>query len=111
MTKRHIAAWLLLAVYLPMLLLSSLHTHEASQETEQACTECVHHQCQGHLVQLSDGMHQCVLCQILTLTYITAVAGMLLCYQTRRKVVYAVRRREVSTACLYGFCLRAPPVA
>ena len=27
-TKRHIASWLLLAVFVPMLLLSSVHIHE-----------------------------------------------------------------------------------
>lgn len=107
--KRHIAAWLLLAVYVPMLLLSSLHFHEPSQEMEPTCTECVGHQCHGHLIQLSGGMHQCVLCQVLTLTYVTTVAGALLCYQARRKIVYAVRRRNFSAVQLFGFCLRAPP--
>ena len=99
---------MLLAVYLPMLILSSFHVHETAEYGE-TCTECVHHQCHGHLSQLSDGMHQCVLCQILTLTYIATTAGALLCYQHKRKAVYAFFRQ---TLCLarYGFIsLRAPP--
>ena len=108
-TKRHIASWVLLAVYLPMLLVSSLHIHGEAEAHETACAECVQHQCHGHLSQLSDGMHQCVLCQILTLTYVATAAGMLLCYQPKRKAVYAKYRQ---TPCLTyaGFIsLRAPP--
>ena len=107
--KRHIAAWLLLAVYVPMLLLSSLHFHEPSQEMEPTCTECVGHQCHGHLIQLSGGMHQCVLCQILTLTYIVVATRGLLCYQARRKAVYAVCRRDVCRVSRCNISLRAPP--
>ena len=92
-----------------MLLLSSLHIHVTVESDEATCAECVHHQCHGHLSQLSDGMHQCVLCQILTLTYIATPVGALLCYQYIRKVSYALRRQ---TPCLtsYGLIsLRAPP--
>lgn len=108
-TKRHIASWVLLAVYLPMLLFSSLHIHEASDGGETACAECVHHQCHGHLNQLSDGMHQCVLCQILTLTYIATATGAMLYYQPQRKSIYAWREK-VNCQTYKGFiCLRAPP--
>ena len=108
-TKRHIASWVLLAVYLPMLLVSSLHIHGTADAHETECAECVQHQCHGHLSQLSDGMHQCVLCQILTLTYVATAAGALLCYQPRRKVVYA-RYRQTPCLTYTGFIsLRAPP--
>ena len=110
-TKRHIASWVLLAVYLPMLLVSSLHIHGEAEAHETACAECVQHQCHGHLSQLSDGMHQCVLCQILTLTYVVSAAGVLLCYQPQRKVTYA-RQRQTPCLTYTGFIsLRAPPVA
>ena len=102
---------MLLAIYLPMLLISSLHIHETSQEGVTECAECVKHQCHGHLSQLSDGMHQCVLCQVLTLTYVASATGVLLCYQPKRKVTYALQRQ---TLCLTkpGFIsLRAPPAA
>ena len=109
MTKRHIASWVLLAVYLPMLLISSLHIHETSVEAERACTECVQHQCHGHLSQLSDGMHQCVLCQFLTLTCVAGVAGTIACHLTPRNIFHAARSQAIlPTAC--GFIsLRAPP--
>ena len=111
MTKRQIASWVLLAVYLPMLLISSLHIHEAADWGETACAECVHHQCHGHLNQLSEGMHQCVLCQILTLTYIATATGAILYYLPQRKSIY-VWWKQVNCQTYKGFiCLRAPPAA
>lgn len=108
-TKRHIASWVLLAVYLPMLLVSSLHIHGEADAHETECAECVQHQCHGHLSQLLDGMHQCVLCQILTLTYVATAASVLLCYQSQRKAVYA-RYRQTPCLTYTGFIsLRAPP--
>lgn len=108
-TKRHIASWVLLAVYLPMLLVSSFHIHRIKRVYEVECKACVQYQCHGHLLQLSEGVHQCVLCQILTLTYVAAATGVLLCYQPKHKAVYV---RYCQTPCLAykGFIgLRAPP--
>ena len=73
-TKRYIASWVLLAVFLPTLLLSSLHIHHVSED-ETSCTACVQHQCHGHLSQLSDSLHHCVLCQFLTLSFMATAAG------------------------------------
>ena len=61
---------MLLAVFVPMLLLSSLHVHETGVFSDDSCSECVDHQCHGHLSQLTVSMHQCVLCQLLSLTYL-----------------------------------------
>ena len=92
-----------------MLLISSLHVHPAEAYAESTCAECVHHVCHGHLSQQASGMHMCVLCQILTLTYIATAAGPLLCYLYKGKATYAPFRQ---TPCLtyYGLIsLRAPP--
>ena len=71
--RRKIASWLLLAVFLPMLLLSSLHTHEPEFQEEE-CAECVHHQsCPGHLASGTLTLHECVLCQFLSLTFFATV--------------------------------------
>ena len=111
MIKRQIASWVLLAVYLPMLIISSLHIHETAEFDETACVECVHHQCHGHLIQLTDGMHQCVLCQILTLTYVASATGALLFYQPKRKVTYVLNRQTLCLTSPRFFSLRAPPIA
>jgi len=71
--KRHLKTWLLLAVYVPMLLLSSLHVHEGGiSHNEVECSDCVHHSCHGHLTQTATWVHDCVLCEFLTLTMLTA---------------------------------------
>ena len=61
------ASWLLLAVFVPMLLLSSLHIHGYEQAADDLCTECVNHHCGGHLGQQTLSLDNCLLCQFLTL--------------------------------------------
>lgn len=72
--KRHIASWLLLAVFLPVLLLSSLHTHEnyVWAGSDMECADCLQHSCQGHMTATATWSHDCVLCQFLTLPMLTA---------------------------------------
>ena len=70
--KRHMAAWMLLAVFVPILLLSSIHIHETGDTTTTECNDCVHHSCHGHLSSVASWDHDCVLCQFLTLTMLAA---------------------------------------
>ena len=73
--RRHIASWLLLAVFVPILFFSSLHVHEGSVlQAETECTGCMHNSCHGHLTQTALWTHDCVLCQFLTLIMLTATA-------------------------------------
>ncbi len=71
--KRHIASWVLLAVFVPMLVFSSLHIHSDRTYSEAECAECVAHHCHGHLIQTDASIGECVLCQFLSLTYTAAV--------------------------------------
>ena len=71
-SKRHIASWLLLAVFVPMLLLSSVHVHDEAP-MKAVCDACVHHHCSGHIGLLTDSMDDCVLCQFLTLPKLVPV--------------------------------------
>ncbi|MBR4338005.1 MAG: hypothetical protein IKP91_07200 [Bacteroidaceae bacterium] len=74
--KRQFASWVLLAVYVPILLLSSLHTHEGSlSAAEENSFTCAHHHCHGHLSMTASLEHDCVLCQFLTLKMLAAVIG------------------------------------
>jgi len=59
-------------MFVPMVLLSSLHVHTTADTGAAECVECVHHLCHGHLVQLDTAMHACVLCQFVTLSYVAA---------------------------------------
>ena len=92
-----------------MLLVSSLHIHEADDVREMGCVECVHHQCHGHLTQLSDVMHECVLCQFLTITCVAVAAWTLICLQPKRKIVYALYRQATCLTLQGNIKLRAPP--
>lgn len=97
-----------MAVFLPMLLMSSLHVHEATPMPDSACAECVHHQCAGHLIQLTTQLHQCVLCQFLTLSMVTAVMTVVFIHRTGRQLLFCKPNRFTRPA---GgvVSLRAPP--
>ncbi len=109
-TKRHIASWVLLAVFLPMYLFASLHVHPANYYGDEACTECVHHQCGGHVAQQAASFHACVLCQFLTLPMLAVAVATLLIYGKERRADLPER---LGHACLLHNTivgLRAPPV-
>lgn len=72
-TRRHISAVVLLAVFLPMFLLSSFHVHPEAHWDGESCEECVHHLPHaGHISNLTVCSFDCVLCQFLTLPFLLA---------------------------------------
>ena len=108
--RRHIASWLLLAVFVPMLVISSLHVHEDGAAAETECVECVHHSCHGHLTQIATWTHDCLLCQFLTLTFVaTAAVTLLITFKVFSSRIDA-QRRNVCVAYNGIVGLRAPPV-
>ena len=108
--RRHIAALFLLAVFLPMLTLSSLHIHETVQTADtEECTVCADHKCAGHVTQLPMQMHQCVLCQFLSL--VSTPATVLLVIVPASIIIaqsYRNQRFVSSDACRIK-STRAPP--
>ena len=69
--KRTFAAWALLSVFLPMLLLSSLYVHEPSDAGEASCAECVNHiPHAGHISLQTIHTDNCVLCQFASLPFL-----------------------------------------
>ena len=73
--KRQLYAWLLLSVFVPMTVLSVLHVHESGIDTTAVCSACVNHQAHaGHLTTGIDDIHDCVLCQFLSLNFVAATA-------------------------------------
>ena len=74
-TKRRFSAWLLLSVFLPMLVFSSLHVHERMAVWQGACVDCVNHLPHaGHLSLDTHSPHDCVLCQFTSLPVLLGVA-------------------------------------
>ena len=70
--KRIISAWFLLSIFVLTTTLSALHIHQpVSVATE--CADCAHHvQHHGHLSASTGSMHDCVLCQFLSLPFLPA---------------------------------------
>lgn len=109
MEKRHIASWVLLAVFVPMVVLSSVHVHERTDNGANECNECVRHHCHGHLAKLAPSMQDCVFCQFLTLTMLAVAVATINIYQKSQKKTSARRQRTVFADGRGIPTLRAPP--
>lgn len=110
MMKRHIASWVLLAVFVPMLVMSSLHVHVADGPVHSYCNECVQHHCQGHVAAQGVAMHACVLCQFLTFSFLPATVFAVMVF-SRASRVAPVWPWQAVRPCACGMPLtRAPPV-
>ena len=108
--KRYFASWLLLAVFLPILILSSVHVHDSDELFVDQCNECVHHHCHGHLGELTTTMHACVLCQFLTLSFITTGFLAVVYYNKVKKTIFAQHQSDVHFEACGIPLLRAPPL-
>ena len=104
------ASWLLLAVFVPMLLLSSLHIHGYEQTGDEQCKECVHHHCGGHLGQQTLSLHDCLMCQFLTLSMTVAacIVAITLFHHVYR-LTFAQGRERLCKQVLGGIVTRGPP--
>ncbi len=107
--KRQMAAWILLAVFLPMLILSALHIHQAPSAEEDSCTACTKHHCHGHLAPQTASFHQCVLCQFLSLTFVTAAISVVVCFHPKSKINFAQYCQATRLTYCGLISLRAPP--
>ena len=109
--RRQISSWVLLAVFLPMVLLSSLHVHPEAHLEGDDCKECVHHVPHaGHFGSQTLCSFDCVLCQFLALPFLMAPV---IVFKVNRFVHIAPRcvvRQDVAEG-MGGFVFgRAPPV-
>ena len=101
---------ILLAVFVPMLLLSTLHVHTEGAAADDGCSECMHHVRHSHFSTADFCSLQCVLCQFQTLPFI--VAGLTViciplaaqCHNTS-SVCHGVIARSAEV-----ISLRAPPI-
>ena len=106
--RRTILARLLLAVFLPMLIATTLHTHEAVQT--DVCVECVNHTPHaGHLSVSSHLLNDCVLCQLCALPYLAAVAVVFTSYCFISKTLAELNVPSVPSLQVSCPTLRGPP--
>ncbi len=107
--KRRIISLLLLAVFLPALVASSVHRHDSSAHEETVeCVDC-HHQ-SGHLASGAQGLDECLLCQFLGLPFIIALLAAALPLDRRVEAFYGFLRQRVRAVGLRHNRSRAPPV-
>ena len=107
--RRQLSAIILLAVFLPMLVLSSVHIHESDEAIKTECADCVHHSCHGHLTALTTWAHDCVLCQFLTLTMLTAAVMVVTLYVHVCKCNHAQPLHAFRAVCCGTIVTRGPP--
>ena len=68
---RHIAPYILLAAYMPLLVTLSFHTHTDEHSADFECVECLHHiHHKAHLAESVSMAHDCVYCQLASTSYI-----------------------------------------
>ncbi|WP_036928435.1 hypothetical protein [Prevotella sp. MA2016] len=108
-TKRHMASWLLLAVFVPMVLISSLHVHSNTTLFGDECNECIQHHCHGHIAQQTMSVHECVLCQFLTLPMLVAAFVAIVLFDKTCKTQIAHHQSIVYIGVCGITTLRAPP--
>ena len=110
-TKRRLYARLLLSVFLPMLLLSSLHVHTATPVAVGTCVDCVNHMPHaGHISLNTLDVHDCVLCQFTSLPFIVAVAVVAAVAAWAYAVVTSLPLARLLSAADSPLIPRAPPV-
>jgi len=60
--KAYISAWVLLSVFVPMVLLSSLHVHPELLQHSKPCHECLEHTVHNGHITAVDATIDCPLC-------------------------------------------------
>ena len=101
---RHIASIVLLATYLPMVVLSSVHVHHDTIDAKDECSQCA-----GHIEKAHHHEHDCLYCHLLNMEYEGEAGEM-------RAATLPAAENMVSATCegvethVYGVALlRAPP--
>lgn len=109
-SKRQWLSRILLAVYLMVLSVNVLHVHEHEARTDVACQDCAHHiKHEGHINEAAPSSCVCLLCDFLSLTYLSA---QMLAFSVVATVlaVYAIGRTSRVVGRAVGEPrLRAPP--
>ncbi len=110
-SRQRLFAWIMLSVYVPMVLLASLHVHSLQEYSKVVdCYECqtdVHHS--GHIMASPHHHGECLSCRFLT-TQVESPEMSVCCIikQTVSKIEFP-QAAELATAMVAHPSLRAPP--
>jgi len=110
--KRRLSAWLLLLVFVPMMVATSLHVHDVAALSVAECEQCLHHvHHDGHIGTYAENIHDCVLCQFANLPFIAATAVLFTVTFAYGRVEYASFCANVRVGVFNVKSVCAPPVA
>lgn len=103
-------AWMLIMVFVPMMMLSFFHVHASEANIATECHECLHHIHHSHFGSADQCIDQCVLCQFLSLTFISLTSAIILFAPIASKhnnIIAAIAATDNTSCRISG---RAPPM-
>ena len=109
--KEKISSWILLSVFLPMVLLSSLHVHYEQNAVDTTCEQCeCHVQHTGHLTVEKASVDDCVLCRFLGQDFVTAMGVVMMLMLSLVVVQSIFISSSHCQKCVTGIYRRGPPL-
>lgn len=109
--KRRFAAWLLLLVFVPVMVATSLHIHDLGEASSVECEQCLHHvHHAGHFNVYADHAYDCVLCQFAALPFVAAAVVALAIAVAVHRVAYVYIIKGKSLGVCGVKSTRAPPI-
>jgi hypothetical protein len=108
--KRRLASFILLSVFVPMIILTSVHIHKPVTSDAEVCRLCLLHiQHPNHFQQHSAAFSQCLLCQLSSLPYVEPACIDLIAFTSFVSSVPDSFSREPSSTVKGVKSTRAPP--
>jgi len=108
--KRRFSAWLLLAVFVPMMVLSGLHVHDYAPAQDAECEQCAQHiRHDGHFCVQPTGVDDCVLCQFLSLQFLFPAVAAFVLFAAAVRIPRSFSVARVQLGVWDAVSARAPP--
>lgn len=109
--KRRFSAWLLLLVFVPVMVATSLHVHDYDNADATECYQCLHHMHHGgHFTAYSDHAFDCPFCQFVSLPFLAPALITMAATVVVLSVVYADKNSGLRTGIHSVKSTRAPPL-
>lgn len=109
--RRQWYARFLLSIFVPILLIASVHVHQQETDVSATCYFCQHHlHHSGHLTTATFHNSNCVLCTLLTTPYVAATTVALTFFAGAVRLCKTLPTSHVHKAAYGVTTLRAPPV-
>lgn len=108
--KTYVSAWVLLSVFIPMVLLSSLHIHPELLNDPELCPDCIEHTVHNGHITTVKGAIDCPLCAFQASVYQSAEIIEVITGQQVSHLVTAYAMPSVTIVEIGVKQCRAPPV-